>query len=691
MRPLASAYSSTFTTGTEGTSPTNPTNPVEPPKTAALEANANRLIFEAQNGQSSASQTLTLSNTGNAAFTLSSLEPTDSQFELTDAPSLPVEVAPGDSVEVEVTFQPTELGPQTALLNANGSPLTVGLRGLSVQGDGGDQEPSLQWIFDTFNLPIETGDDNPSTTAIATPPENSQERRNLFNSTLGDEVALQRFQKAGSGDVTIEVLAAYGVDNTPVTEFGWYEVNTDDEVTPKKLFDIESGASNAQTLNPTVDGNLSFDPGTTSFGFYSFWPTNEFFKERTVYTQDALNTFPNAIPHQVRAFPYKTADGVVEQNAYVLATEEFTQGYDYNDIVVVVRNVRLSTEDPFSCNQGEPITASRVLGQPVGGGLELQNPSGAPFADRLVFSRIGKISGNFGESRIEPFIDLQCHDLNVLRLENTGGSTINVSGLNISGDNSDAFVLPSGGAGFSIGAGDTKEILVQFVENGDSKGIRTATLQLQTSAGPVTVELAGIYQVEPEGGRELYLEGVVKAFGYSTDVDANRFGGLTSADPDSPNAGDEVRSKFWQQAGSGPVYVRQLAAFHSCCNAQDAFEIVANGTSVGSFASDKLYGQSVLPPRSGSDTQAAELSTQVSGPFEIKVAGYSTDWTGNAKNNGNLGVRLWPAKRNGTTIPNTYIVAQDFVENGCGSSDTANCDFNDNMYLITNVTPVSPE
>ena len=687
---LASAYSSTFTTGTEETGPTNPEEE-EPPKTAALEASADQLIFEAQNSQTSQPQTVTFTNTGNAPFTLSSLEPSNSQFSLTNAPSLPAEIAPSDSVEVAVTFQPTELGPQTALLNANGSPLTVGLRGLSVQGEGGDLEPSLQWILDTFNLSISTGDDDPSTTAIATPPEDSQARRNLFNSTLGDEVPLQRFQKAGSGDVTIEVLAAYGVDNTPVTEFGWYEISADNEPSLEPLFEVESGASNAQTLNPTTDGDLSFDPGTTSFGFYSFWPTNDFFRERNVYTQDELNTFPSAIPHQMRAYPYKAADGVIEPNTYVLATEEFSQGYDYNDIVVVVRNVRPSTEDPFSCNQGEPITASRVLSQSVGGGLELQNPSGAPFADRLVFSRVGKISGNFGESRIEPFVDLQCHDLNVLRLKNTSGSTLNISNISISGEDSSAFVLPNGENSLSIGAGDTEDLLVQFVEDGDRKGLREANLQMQTSAGSLSVQLSGIYQFEPEGGRELYLEQVVEAFGYSTDVDANRQGGLSSAEPESPNAGDEVRSKLWQQAGSGPVYVRQLAAFHSCCKAQDAFEIFANGTSVASFASDKLYGQSVLPPRSGSETQAAELSTQVSGPFEIKVAGYSTDWTGNKKNNNNLGVRLWPAKRNGETVPNTYIVAQDFVENGCGTSETANCDFNDNMYLITNVSPVSPE
>ena len=691
---LASAYSSTFTTGTEGTSPTNPTNPGEPPKTAALEANANRLIFEAQNGQSSASQTLTLSNTGNAAFTLSSLEPTDSQFSLTNAPSLPAEIAPSDSVEVEVTFQPTELGPQTALLNANGSPLTVGLRGLSVVGREGDKEPSLQWILDTFNLPISTGDDDPSTTAIANPPEDSQARRDLFNSTLGDEVPLQRFQKAGSGEVTIEVLAAYAVDSKPVTEFGWYDIA--DPETKNKIFEIEGGTGNAQTLNPDTVGSLSFDPGNTSFGLYSLWPS---FGNRYIYTQDALNTFSNAIPHQVRAFPYKTADGVVEPNAYVLGTEEFTQGYDYNDIVVVVRNVRPSTEDPFSCNQGQPITASRVLSQSVGGGLELQNPSGAPFADRLVFSRIGNISGNFGESRIEPFINLQCHDLNVLRLENTSSSPINVNSLNISGSDSSAFTLPNGGAGFSIGAGDTKEILVQFVEdvdseNGNSKGIREANLQLQTSAGAVTVELAGIYQVVPEGGSELYLEQVVEAFGYSTNVGANKQGGLSSADPASPKAGDEVRSRFWQRANSSePVYIRQIAAFHSCCtsSSNDTIKVEVNGSTLDQFEHAENYGQSVLPPLQGSDNKAAEMSVSPSGPFELTIRGYSTDWVGGDSNNGNLGVRLWPAKRDGTEIENTYIVAQDFVSAGCGTTDTANCDFNDNMYLITNVTPVSPE
>ena len=682
------AFSSTFTTVAEGEPPVDP----PPTGSAVLEPSAERLIFETQNDQTSTPQTLTLSNVGGKTFTLSSLASADTQFTLTGVPNLPMDIAPGESTDIEIAFEPTSLGPQKTMLMINGgSTPEVALRGLSVKGDDGDNEPSLQWIFDTFDLLLSTEDEDPASTPIAEDiPSDFFERRSFLNRSLGDEVIAQSFRKAGGGDVTIEVLAVYGVDNTPVTEFGWYEAG--DAEARNKLFDIAGNTGNAQTLTPDAEGNLTFDPGDARFGFYSFWPTNRFFEERTVYTQDALNTFSDAIPHQVRAYPYRTPDGTpdgnVEENAYVLATEEFTRGYDYNDIVVVVRNVEIAEEDAV-CNQAAPVDEGRVLTRSFGN-LELQNPSGAPFVDRLVFNRIGDLSGNFSD-RIQPFINLKCHDLNVLRLENTGSSTLNINNLTITGSSSSAFTLPNGESSLSIGAGDTEELVVQFVEDSGTKGIREATLQMQAGGETVNVALAGIYQEAPEGGRELYLRQVVEAFGYSTDVGANNQGGLASAEPSDPLAGDEVRSQLWQRAGSGPVYVRQLAALHSCCRAKDSLKLVVDGDSVASMTTNELYGQAVLPPRSGSETRAAELSTTPSGPFEIEVADYSTDWTDtDNRNNDNLGVRLWPAKRNGSTIPDTYIVAQDFVENGCGTSDTANCDFNDNMYLITNIEPVSP-
>ena len=85
-------------------------------------------------------------------------------------------------------------------------------------------------------------------------------------------------------------------------------------------------------------------------------------------------------------------------------------------------------------------------------------------------------------------------------------------------------------------------------------------------------------------------------------------------------------------------------------------------------------------------------------------------------------MRLWPLKdRGGNTIQNAYLVAQDFVLSACNSSPTdpddpggdsdsvvtgdsdigyeglspmqsaiiANCDYQDNVYIIRNVKPVN--
>ncbi len=687
---LAEAYSSTFTTQGDGT---NPPPPPPPPPSGELAPSAERLVFETQNNQISEPQTLTLTNVGEETFSLSSLAPESDQFTLTETPSLPVDIAPDESVEIAVAFKPTSLGPQTTTLTLNGdSSLATDLRGLSVIGDEGNNEPSLQWIFDTFDLSLSTGDENPADTPIVDAPEDAEARSELLNGPLGNEVIIQRFQKAGMGDVSVEVLAAYGLDSSPVVEFGWYEAG--DKSSRTEVFEIEGGTGNAQTLNPdTVPADeLSFDPGGASFGFYSIWPG---FDDREIYTQDSLNDFSDAIPHQVRAYPLPG-----ENNAYVLATEEFTQGYDYNDIVVIVRNVKPS-EEGETCNQVEPVIASRVLTASFGD-LSLQNPSGAPFADRLVFSRIGDISGDFG-GRNEPFVNLKCHNLNVLRLENTGSSTLTISDLTITGPASDKFILPNGESSLSIAPNDTEDLIVQFTEDEGDRGIREATLQMQTPSGTVEVELAGIYQQAPEGGREEYLGGVVEAFGYSTDMGTNSRGEIESAeppgDPNFERAGDEVISQFWQRANPNePVYIRQLAAFHSCCSpsSNDDMRVVERDSNdmIGRFEHAEVYGQSVLPPLQGAETKAAEMFVEPSEPFELIVRNsYSTDWIGGSSNNNNLGVRLWPVERNGSRdgFENTYIVAQDFVSGGCGTTDTANCDFNDNMYLITNVSPVSAQ
>ena len=316
-----------------------PAPPVTPPVTpvAPAIAPAAGLIFSAPTGATDATRTLTLTNESGAAVTLSGLTLSGATaFTLVGAPSLPLTLAAGESARVGVGFRAGDLGPQRATLTvqSDAAPATVELGGLSFAGTGGNNEPSLQWILDTYALPMDVGDRDPSTTPIEDAPANG---------LVGDEVAAQTFQKAGPGPVTLEVLAAYAVENDPVVEFGWYAAG--DAASTQQVFDIPRTSSgtppnNAQRLSPLVTGTGSFDPGSGAFGLYSFWPGNPFFDERTTYTEDALNTFPRALPHHVRAYPYRNPDGSAEPNAYVVATNEFHLGDDFNDVVVVVRNVQ---------------------------------------------------------------------------------------------------------------------------------------------------------------------------------------------------------------------------------------------------------------------------------------------------------------------------------------------------------------
>lgn len=299
---------------------------------------AGGLIFSAPSGEADAPKAFTLTNTGAAAVTISGLTLSDtSAFELTDQPGLPLTLAAGDTATVEVGFNAGDLGPQNAALTVTSdtTPVTIELGGLSFAGTGGNNEPSLQWILDTFSLPVDVGDPNPSTTPIEGAPADG---------LVGEEVAAQTFQKAGTGPVTLEVLAAFAVENDPVVEFGWYAAG--DAASTQRVFDVPRTSSgtppnNAQRLSSLVTGTGSFDPGSGAFGLYSFWPSNQFFDARTTYTEDALNTFPRALPHHVRTYPYRNADGSIESNAYIVATNEFHLGDDFNDVVVVVRNVQL--------------------------------------------------------------------------------------------------------------------------------------------------------------------------------------------------------------------------------------------------------------------------------------------------------------------------------------------------------------
>src|SRR5699024_4531969 len=127
----------------------------------------------------SSTKSETITNKGGAPLTIDSLSVVDdasdptfgahaSSFTLTSPPTLPMTLEPGDSLIVPVEFTPTGTGPQGAALQLGTSDpqdpaVSVVLRGLGTAGEGGKNEPSLQWILATRQIPVDTGTDDAST------------------------------------------------------------------------------------------------------------------------------------------------------------------------------------------------------------------------------------------------------------------------------------------------------------------------------------------------------------------------------------------------------------------------------------------------------------------------------------------------------------------------------------------------
>jgi hypothetical protein len=263
-----------------------------------------------------------------------------SQFTLSGLPTLPASIPAGDSISINVGFQPSSVGIKLCTVNiasndtANAN-VSVAVRGLGTAGSGGSNEPSLQAILGLYQMPVNVGDDDAATTVIHS---NTTTQKAAL---LGEEVSIPKFFKAAGGNVTIQPLAVFGpTTSNPVLTFGWY-LSGDANSRQQLLTVSNSPASNGQTVNPNITGNLSFDPDAASFGFYTSWPS---LSNRLVYSEDNLNTFTGAVPHHVRVYKYKDTSGNVVPNTYIVAFEETTSALDYQDLVFVVSNVKSASQ-----------------------------------------------------------------------------------------------------------------------------------------------------------------------------------------------------------------------------------------------------------------------------------------------------------------------------------------------------------
>ena len=171
---------------------------------AFISTNPDELIFDEVRGITSAPQTITVTNDGVSNLQITSATMTGSLFNLVSTHSFPINLAPGQSEDFNVTFSPTanDIGAFSGSLNlinnsVNAPNQSVGVYGLSLRGTEGINEPALQDVVNTLGYAINVGWSglvNPSGTDPG---------------LVGEEVNVQFFEKAGTGNVEIIPVARY--------------------------------------------------------------------------------------------------------------------------------------------------------------------------------------------------------------------------------------------------------------------------------------------------------------------------------------------------------------------------------------------------------------------------------------------------------------------------------------------------
>ena len=342
-------------------------------------------------------------------------------------------------------------------------------------------------------------------------------------------------------------------------------------------------------------------------------------------------------------------------NAFLIAGEDLNAGYDTQDFVAIVRNVRAA---------------------PAGPEIGFQNLDGLPFGNRLVFNRIQEPNTT---------IPNQVHDTSTVRVINSGSGTLSVSGIDLSPQ----WQLVSGPTSFNLAPGATQDITVRFIATSAggtaNNGVIFGHLAFNTNDPDETsanVELAGFWQRFSENNLEPSLVQVMQMLGYATQIVGP--GQILSNGGKVERVGEEVLSPYWVRADSStPITVRQLGAWHTQGDPSALrWHLQGSSTRNTLFISDGPEAQSFLPNQQNNTPAFATFSP--SGTFAFRVDGESSIPTENVQEQpgGGYGhhIRFWVARdRNGNVIPNTYIMGMDY--------QGINYDYNDNTYLITNIRP----
>jgi hypothetical protein len=320
---------------------------------------------------------------------------------------------------------------------------------------------------------------------------------------------------------------------------------------------------------------------------------------------------------------------------------------------------------------------------------------------RMVFNRIG-----FDD--VDKTATLHTQPTATETLTNTGTDPVTITDLSTTGayngianwSITSAPTLP-----ITLAPGDALSVTLQFdycrlsctFTTHPADGVVYGTLVV-TSDDPghetSTILLAGGWQASEGGTNELPLATWVNQILGITTVISTGAQPINSGNGAVSAVGDEVLSTSWQALDpTQPVNVRQIVATHGAGAHEPFYWYTGHNaaTSKVVFQQAATDYQTVLPGGSSSSNAEGTFAPGTT-VFELQVnnSDYSDDIlnpTSNDIRHGCTGacghhVRFYPVKdATGTVVPGLYLMAVDTLG--------ANLDFNDEVYLISNVTPAT--
>ncbi|MDN3523649.1 carbohydrate-binding protein [Halomonas sabkhae] len=340
--------------------------------------------------------------------------------------------------------------------------------------------------------------------------------------------------------------------------------------------------------------------------------------------------------------------------------------------------------------------------------IAVESGDAAYYSDRLHFSYLDNNSASADDRAFK--------DSATVTIANTGSETLEVLDAQVEGP----FVLadPTIFEGLSLAAGESLEVTVLFERdaytaptNDAGDGVFEGRIRLTTNDAdsPIAeVHMAGFWQARDEGGWEPNVNEVWEVFGFGNRIDglptvgAGQNSVLNDFDLYRPINDDEVLSRYWSLAdGVSEARITQLAAYHGSGGATLGIHNPGNVNQdviFSNHAGDN--NQTILPVKSNGEFATMTFGGNDipsgwtgNGVFGIEMANLSTDPSLNPEGGGTppadaegiergYTVRMFRAlDAEGNVIPDTYLGIMDYTG--------INYDYNDNMFLIEGVSPVS--